>query len=211
MEEQVEEKNLVVITKRPIGKKGHSPETRAEAKELYVIEGLAVKEIAEKLSISKFTIESWVKGNKWERERKAIKKQTESSIFDEGVKRLITRKTEAVENYIEVQQRASEALKEKDENTKEYKLKFKDASSAAGTLDQAIKGEFALSEEEIPIRVMEYFVKLFIDSVEEIMDEDTKNFKPEIAQKLATRYMQKAQAFRQFWVSGGKTSQSLFS
>ena len=184
------------------------------AKELYLNGNKTVPEIIEELHNKGFdvkepSIRDWITRKGWSKEKNHLKLRVEGELFDERLNRLVARKQKALESYNTAQTRALNALEKKDD-LGDYELKFRDASSATTALDTAIRGEFFLSEETIPLRVIEFLSGLFIESLDEMMIED-KAFTPEIANKLAHKFSERVRAFGHFWISGGKTAKNVFT
>ena len=173
------------------------------------MENKSPTEINDITHVNKYTIISWIKKFSWENEKRALKTRVEGGIFDKRLEMMVERKRKAFTAYDVVQQRALTDIQTKDSEGK-YKLEFRDASSAASALDTAIRGEFSLSEETVPLRLMEFLTELFMESLDELLQEE-KQFEPDIARKLAERYIYKVKNFGQFWISGGKSAKAMFT
>ena len=180
----------------------------AQAKNLFIFEKQSIKDISKALDVPISTVNRWVVKLRWGRERQKVKGLVEKNIYDDRLGFLVERKKKAAEAYDFVQRKTLEELKRTDISGAPS-LKFRDASSAISSLDTAIRGEFSLSEETIPLRVMEFISELFIESIDEIMIED-KSFRADIAQRLSERFIGKVRSFGQFWISGGKTARNFF-
>ena len=201
----MEDNNIKKVT----GRKGFSKEIIENVKVLYVLENKTPMEINDITQINRYTIISWIRKFGWEKEKRGLKTRVEGGLFDDRLNQMVKRKQRAFTSYDAVQERALTEIQAKDDDGN-YTLKFRDAGAAASAMDTAIRGEFALSEETVPLRLMEFLTELFMESLDEILQEE-KKFEPDIARKLAERYVNKIKSFGQFWISGGKSAKAMFN
>mgnify|MGYP001593196683 CR=1 FL=1 len=190
------------------GRRGHGVEKRLRAKDMYVIEDKSMEEISKELDIVVPTLKNWSSEYGWELARRNLKNQVGLAVHDDALKSMVDLRRKSVSSYMTAQDRAVSALEEKDEVGRPT-LTFRDAGAAVSAMDTAIKGAINLTEETVPLQVTEHLLSIFLESIEESLKED-KHFKPESANKLLTKYVQKARAFTQFWSSGGKTAKAMF-
>lgn len=193
--------------KKSPGRSGLPTEIVEQAHALYVLDNLTPEEIAEYLHISKATINNWVNKKGWTKDRQLAKNQIEASIFTTHIDAIMDRRKKAFEMYNVAQDISLDALKEVDGEGVPI-LGFKDAASAISSLNVAIQGQQQITEEMIPLRIMEAIVEIFGQVMDEALDDD-RYFKPESAQRIISEFGAKIKALGQFWASGGKAAKKM--
>ena len=141
-----------------------SPEVRLEAMGLYVSGEHTAKEITEKLSdkfyvaVTISTIYSWSKKYNWDEKRLEIHSKASTAVMETESQRFARLQTEHLDLY--------EKIRHKDEDDLDG-LAFRDAGTAARTIDMGIQGERETMKGLINIQFVQDILNVLVEEIED--------------------------------------------
>ena len=141
-----------------------SPEVRLEAMGLYVSGEHTAKEITEKISdkfdvaVTISTIYSWSKKYNWDEKRLELHSQASTAVMESESQRFARLHTEHLDLYEKIRHKAEDDLEG---------LAFRDAGTAARTIDMGIQGEREAMKGLINIQFVQDILNVLVEEIED--------------------------------------------